>query len=82
MSVGQKINKFGQKVPEKYTWIDPRTGEQIVRQANGQYTPVGSRLRAFMLKQRVNKSNQWDTWIDRDFVVSEEYIDDNPWNVK
>lgn len=76
---GQKINKFGQKVPEKYTWIDPRTGEQIVRQANGQYTPIGSRLRQFMLKQRVNKSNQWDTWIDRDFVAQGELLSDNPW---
>jgi len=77
--VGQKINKFGQKVPEKLTWIDPRTGEQIVRRANGTYTPVGSRLRNFMMKQKVNKSNQWDTWIDRDFVAQGELLDDNPW---
>jgi hypothetical protein len=77
--VGQKINKFGQKVPEKLTWIDPRTGEQIVRRANGTYTPVGSRLRNFMMKQKVNKSNQWDTWIDRDFIAQGELLDDNPW---
>lgn len=77
--VGQKINKFGQKVPEKLAWIDPRTGEQIVRNANGTYTPIGSRLRAFMQKQRVNKSNQWDTWIDRDFVSQGEILSDNPW---
>jgi hypothetical protein len=79
--VGTKINKFGQKVPEKLTWIDPRTGEQIVRMANGQYTPIGTRLRQFMQKQKVNKSNQWDTWIDRDFVYTENIGSDDPWNV-
>jgi hypothetical protein len=79
--VGTKINKFGQKVPEKLTWIDPRTGEQIVRRADGQYTPIGSRLRQFMIKQKVNKSNQWDTWIDRDFVYTENIGNDDPWNV-
>jgi hypothetical protein len=78
---GQKINKFGQKVPEKFGWIDPRTGEQIVRNANGNYTPIGSRLRSFMQKQKVNKSNQWDTWIDRDFVYAEQAGNDNPWAV-
>ena len=78
-AVGERVNKFGKTVPERYTWVDPRTGEQIVRQANGQYTPVGSRLRQFMMKQKVNKSNQWDTWIDRDFVAQGELLNDNPW---
>ena len=80
--VGQKINKFGAKVPEKLTWIDPRTGEQIVRKADGNYTPIGTRLRAFMIKQKVNKSNQWDTWIDRDFIISDGATNENdPWAV-
>jgi hypothetical protein len=77
--VGTKINKFGQKVPEKLTWVDPRQGEQIVRKADGNYTPIGSRLRQFMVNQKVNKSNQWDTWIDRDFIVQGEMLSDNPW---
>lgn len=81
-AVGVKINKFGAKVPEKYTWVDPRTGEQVIRHGDGSYTALGTRLRGFMRKQRFNKTNQWDVWIDRDFVVSEDYIDDNPWNVK
>jgi hypothetical protein len=34
-----------------------------------------------MKKQRVNKSNHWDTWIDRDFVASDNAIVDNPWAV-
>ena len=70
------------QVPEKYSWVDPRTGEQVIRNADGSYTALGTRLRAFMRKQRFNTTNQWDVWIDRDFVVSEDYIDDNPWNVK
>ena len=81
VAVGNKINKYGQKVPEKLTWIDPRTGEQIVRRADGSYTPIGSRLRQFMMKQKVNKSNQWDTWIDREFVYTEQVGNDNPWAV-
>ena len=79
--VGQKINKFGAKVPEKLTWIDPRTGEQVVRRSDSTYTPIGSRLRQFMMRQKVNKSNQWDTWIDRDFVYSEQIGNDDPWSV-
>jgi hypothetical protein len=78
-AVGTKINKFGNKQPEKITWIDPRTGEQIIRNANGQLTPLGTRLKGFMTRQKVNKSNQWDTWIDRDFVAADNMIIDNPW---
>lgn len=80
-AVGTKINKFGQQQPEKYTWIDPRTGEQIIRDGTGRLTPLGTRLQSFMKRQRVNKSNQWDTWIDRDFVSSDNMIMDNPWSV-
>lgn len=80
-AVGTKINKFGQQQPEKYTWIDPRTGEQIIRDGSGKLTPLGTRLQGFMKKQRVNKSNQWDTWIDRDFVAADNMIMDNPWSV-
>jgi hypothetical protein len=32
-----------------------------------------------MKRQRVNKSNQWDIWIDREFVVAGELGLDNPW---
>jgi len=78
-AVGTKINKFGNKQPEKIVWIDPRTGEQIIRNAAGQLTPLGTRLKAFMQRQKVNKSNQWDTWIDRDFVAADNMIMDNPW---
>ena len=78
-AVGTKINKFGQPQPEKIVWIDPRTGEQIIRDGAGKLTPLGTRLQAYMKRQRVNKSNQWDTWIDRDFVAADRMILDNPW---
>jgi hypothetical protein len=67
--VGTRINKFGKEVPEKYEWVDPRTGEQVIRNANGMFTPLGTRLRGFMQRMKVNKSNQWDVWIDRDFII-------------
>lgn len=78
-AIGVKVNKFGTRVPEKLTWVDPRTGEQIIKNSDGSFTPLGTRLRAFMRKQRMNNSNQWDIWIDRDFVVKDSYINDNPW---
>jgi len=78
---GTRINKFGQKQPEKYVWVDPRTGEQIIRDESGKLTPLGTRLQAFMKRKKVNKSNYWDTWVDRDFVASENMILDNPWAV-
>lgn len=80
-AVGTRINKYGQNVPERYVWVDPRTGEQIIRNSNGSLTPIGTRLRGFMKRQRVNNSNQWDTWIDREFVVLDSAISDNPWAV-
>lgn len=78
-AIGLKVNKFGAKVPERYVWVDPRTGEQVIKNADGSLTPLGTRLRAFMRRQAFNKTNQWDVWIDRDFVVADSYINDNPW---
>jgi hypothetical protein len=78
-AVGSKINKFGVKQPERIEWIDPRTGEVIIVDENNKVTPLGSRLKGFMTKQRVNKSNMWDIWIDRDFVFSTVDSIDNPW---
>jgi len=80
-ALGTKINKFGQKQPERIVWIDPRTGEQIIRRADGSLTPLGTRLRAHMQRQRVNKTNQWDLWVDRDFVAQGELLADNPWSL-
>lgn len=82
-AVGERINKFGQNVPEKYVWVDPRTGEQIIQHENGRITPIGTRLKNFMSKMKVGNKTQWDTWIDRDFVIGGDSgaALDNPWNV-
>lgn len=78
--VGVRVNKFGKEVPEKYTWVDPRTGEQVLRDESGRYTPIGTRLRAAMQKQRVNNTNWWAAWIDRDFIIGQSNnVFDDPW---
>jgi hypothetical protein len=80
-AVGTRVNKFGKEVPEKYTWVDPRTGEQVIRRENGSYTPVGTRLKSAMQRTKINKSDYWATWIDRDFVIMDGSSAgaDSPW---
>jgi hypothetical protein len=80
-AVGTRINKFGQEVPEKYVWVDPRTGEQVIRTESGMLTPLGTRLKSFMQKHRVNKTTIWDAWIDREFIFTGDGATglDNPW---
>ena len=80
-AVGTRVNKFGKEVPEKYTWVDPRTGEQVIRRENGSYTPVGTRLKSAMQRQKMNKSDYWATWIDREFIIMDGTGNtaDNPW---
>ena len=79
--VGEKIDKFGRIRPEVIKWIDPRTGEQMAQREDGTLTPQGKRLRATMQTYRVNKSNQWDVWIDREFVSLNSGIANNPWDI-
>lgn len=65
---GMKLDKYGRERPEIIKWVDPRTGEQTVVREDGSLTPQGRKLRALMQTFRVNSSNQWDIWIDREFV--------------
>ena len=82
-AVGTRVNKFGKEVPEKYTWVDPRTGEQLIRSSTGMITPVGTRLKAAMTKQKINKSDYWTVWIDREFVINDGAGSvDNPWGTQ
>lgn len=78
---GEKIDKFGKMRPEVIKWNDPRTGEQIVQRTDGSFTPQGKRLRALMQQLRVNKTNQWDVWVDRDFVSLDSTSLNNPWAI-
>jgi hypothetical protein len=79
-SFGEKVDKYGRPRPEKYIWIDPRTGEQAVRYADGTYTKMGQRLRTLMESKRVNKNSSfWSIWIDRNFTAFNQGAIDNPW---
>lgn len=79
--IGEKLDKYGRTRPEKVIWIDPRTGEQIVQRSDGTLTPQGKRLRAMMQAFKVNKSNHWDTWIDREFISTTRAARENPWDL-
>lgn len=76
---GEKIDKFGRLRPEIIRWVDPRSGEQIIQRADGSLTPMGKRLRALMQMKKVNNTNFWDVWIDRDFVTIDSSAITNPW---
>ena len=79
LAVGEKMDKFGKMRPELMSWIDPRTGEQVIVRADGTLTTQGRNLKAHMQKQRVNASTYWDVWIDREFVTLEGGALRNPW---
>jgi len=78
---GEKIDKFGRTRPEVIKWVDPRTGEQVIMREDGTLTPQGKRLRATMQTFRVNNSNQWEIWIDREFVSINDNVAHNPWDL-
>jgi hypothetical protein len=82
-AIGTRVNKYGQEVPEKYVWVDPRTGEQVIQYNDGRLTAIGTRLKNFMSKLKVGSKTQWETWIDRDFVIGGNASQalDNPWNI-
>ena len=46
-AIGSRLNKFGQNVPEKYTWLDPRTEETVMKRADGTYTEKGRGLHSY-----------------------------------
>jgi len=79
---GEKIDKFGRIRPEIIRWVDPRTGEQVIVRKDGTLTPIGRNLRALMQKLRVNNSNHWQVWIDREFVQLEGGSLRNPWDIE
>jgi len=78
---GEKIDKFGRTRPEVIKWVDPRTGEQVIMREDGTLTPQGKRLRAMMQTFRVNNTNQWEVWIDREFVSLNDSVAHNPWDL-
>jgi hypothetical protein len=79
--IGEKLDKYGRTRPELIKWIDPRTGEQVAVRTDGTLTPRGKRLRAMMQTFKINKTNQWDVWIDRDFITVDSSAAFNPWDI-
>ena len=78
---GMKLDKFGRERPEIIKWVDPRTGEQTVVRDDGTLTPQGRKLRALMQSFKVNSGNQWDTWIDREFISLSNNVVSNVWDL-
>jgi len=78
---GMKLDKYGRERPEIIKWVDPRTGEQTIVRNDGTLTPQGRKLRALMQSFKVNNSNQWDTWIDREFITLNDGIKSNVWDL-
>jgi hypothetical protein len=79
-AIGEKMDKFGKMRPELMSWVDPRTGEQTAVRADGTLTPRGRNLRAIMQTLKVNNTNHWQMWVDRDFVNLEKGELRNPWD--
>ena len=76
IAVGERVNKFGQKQPEKYSWLDPRTEEILLRRADGTFTEKGRGLYAFCVGEK--GGGIW-TLIDRNLMNIAEKNVTNPW---
>jgi len=75
-AVGSRLNKYGQVQPEKYTWLDPRTGERLMRKADGSFTKEGRGMYAYCVGEK--GGGIWPL-IDKEAVrISEKNIA-NPW---
>ena len=79
---GTKIDKYGRERPEIMKWLDPRTGEQIAVREDGTLTPQGKRLRAMMQGHKVNNSNYWNVFVDREFITLNDSVIHNPWDIE
>jgi hypothetical protein len=76
IAVGEKKNRYGQTVPEKYSWIDPRTPELVMRNADGTFTKEGRGLHTYCVGEK--GSGIW-SMIDRDMVTVTAKNIANPW---
>ena len=76
ISIGSRINKFGQTQPEKYSWIDPRTEEILLRRQDGSYTEKGRGIYSFCIGEK--GAGIWPL-IDKDVISFTEKNIANPW---
>jgi hypothetical protein len=75
-AVGSRINKYGQNVPEKYTWLDPRTEELVMRYPNGTFSKTGQGLYTYLVGEK--GAGIWPL-IDRDIVSATSKNIADPW---
>jgi len=76
---GTKIDKYGRERPEIIKWIGHCSGEQIVQREDGTLTTIGRRLRTMMQAQRINDTNFWDVFVDKDFGQFNQEAIVDPW---
>ena len=76
IAIGSRINKFGQTQPEKYSWIDPRTEEMILRRQDGSFTEKGRGVYSFCIGEK--GAGIWSL-IDKDIISFAEKNIANPW---
>ena len=76
VAVGERINKFGQTVPEKYTYIDPRTEETVLRRPDGTFTEKGRGLYAYCSGEK--GAGIW-SMIDKSTMAIAAKNITNPW---
>jgi hypothetical protein len=76
VAIGERINKFGQTVPEKYSYIDPRTEESVLRRPDGTFTEKGRGLYAFCSGEK--GAGIW-SMIDKSTMAIAAKNITNPW---
>lgn len=74
-NIGTKLDKYGKERPEIIRYIDPRTGEQLMKDKDGSFSEIGNRLRGFLQKQKVYH------WVDRDVLVIEDRGTGSLWDL-
>jgi len=77
VAIGQKMNKYGQSIPEKFSWLDPRTPEVICRRPDGTFTDHGRRLQIFCDGEK--GAGIW-RMIDKDMTAFNAQNITDPWN--
>jgi hypothetical protein len=75
-AIGSRLNKFGQSVPEKYTWLDPRTEETVMRRPDGTYTEKGRGLYSYCAGEK--GGGIWGL-IDKEFTSLTQKNIVDPW---
>ena len=76
VAIGERINKFGQTVPEKYSYTDPRTEESVLRRPDGTFTEKGRGLYAFCSGEK--GAGIW-SMIDKSTMAIAAKNITNPW---